>query len=68
MLAAHPARHHAVELAGHGLVDFVAGQGETAHGGKNGAIDGKRTVKEPCTLLWRYCDQETIDIYHLVAQ
>jgi hypothetical protein len=33
MLAAHPAGHHAVELAGHGLVDFVAGQGESAHGG-----------------------------------
>ena len=31
MLAAHPAGHHAMELAGHGFVDLVAGQGESAH-------------------------------------
>ena len=34
MLAAHPARHHAMELARHGFVHLVAGQGESAHGCK----------------------------------
>jgi hypothetical protein len=34
MLATHPARHLAVQLAGHGFVDFVAGMAEFAHGAK----------------------------------
>jgi hypothetical protein len=29
---ADPARHHAMQLAGHGFVDFVAGVAESAHG------------------------------------
>lgn len=31
VFAAHPAGHHAVHLAGHGLVDFVAGVRKFAH-------------------------------------
>ena len=30
--ATHPARHHAVQLPGHGLVNLVAREGEGAHG------------------------------------
>lgn len=32
MLTADPAGHHAMQLARHGFVDFVAGEGESAHG------------------------------------
>ena len=31
MLATHPTRHHAMQLAGHRFVNFVAGELETAH-------------------------------------
>ena len=31
MLATHPAGHHAMQLARHGFVDFVAGERESAH-------------------------------------
>jgi hypothetical protein len=36
VLAAHPAWHYAMQLAGHGFVDFVAGQAQFAHGVANG--------------------------------
>lgn len=32
MLTADPTGHHAMQLACHGFVDFVAGEGESAHG------------------------------------
>ena len=31
MLATDPARHHAMQLARHGFVDFVAGKAQSAH-------------------------------------
>jgi hypothetical protein len=31
MLAAHPARYLAMQLAGHSLVDFVSGEAKFAH-------------------------------------
>lgn len=40
MLAANPARHHAMHLTGHGLVNFVAGQGKLAHGAQYTSIAG----------------------------
>jgi hypothetical protein len=33
VLATHPARHHTMQLPGNGLVDFVAGNVQSAHGG-----------------------------------
>ena len=31
MLTTHPAGHHAMQLARHSFVDFVAGKGQSAH-------------------------------------